>query len=210
MKYEIDIFHYLNIYKRYLKRMVFLIVAVIFVTYIVQSMQPITYRSTLIALSSKEGSSLSSYLGLPNLTIGSSSDDIIFSMLKSRRMSKDINEHFQLSKRPKLWWNIDTYVVTGGFAVEVTGPDPEMTRDIANFAVENLNKINLDLQVTSQKPMVKVLDSAIKGSSVRKSMSKKLIANGLFVFLVYTLLIFFKEYFSNLKKSKENKNNETY
>ena len=205
MRYEIDIFHYLDIYKRHLKQMVFLVIVAMLATAMIQSLQPTTYRSTLIALSSKEnvqGGNLGSYLGLPNLTIGTSSDEIVFSMLKSRRMRKDISEHFQLSKRPKFWWNLDTYVVTGGFAVEVTGPDPEMTKEIANFAVENLDKINLELQVTSQKPMVKVLDTAVKGAPVGKNVSKKAIASGLFIFITYALFLFFKEYFSQLKESK--------
>ena len=203
MRYEMDIFHYIELYKKHWKKMAFLIIVVMLASAMMQSMQPITYRSTLIALSSKEnvqGGNLGSYLGLPNLTIGTSSDDIVFSMLKSRRMRKDINEHFQLSKRPRFWWNLDTYVVTGGFAVEAKGPDPDMTKKISNFAVENLDKINMELQVTSLKPMVKVLDPAVDGAPVERDISKKAIASGLFVFLAYALFIFFREYFSNLKK----------
>lgn len=206
MRYEMDIFHYIELYKKHWKKMAFLIIVVMLAAAMLQSMQPITYRSTLIALSSKEnsqGGNLGSYLGLPNLIMGASSNDIVFSMLKSRRMRRDINEHFQLSKRPKFWWNLDAYVVTGGFAVEVTGPDPKMTKEIGNFAVENLNKINLELQVTSQKPMVKVLDAAVEGSPAGRNVSKKVMASGLFAFLMCTLWIFFKEYFSQLKRSKK-------
>ena len=202
MKYDIDIFHYLDIYKKHYKRIVALVILTIFITLIAQNFQPKVYRSTLIALSSKEGAqaaNLGSYLGLPNLAMGNSSNDIVFSMLKSRRMSKDINRHFNLKSRPKLWWSLDTYIVTGGFAVEVKGSDPEFTKNIANFAVENLDKINLELKVTSQKPMVKVLDSALKGDLANKNTAKKGIAGGLLVFLAYTLFIFFKEYFSQLK-----------
>lgn len=203
MKYEISIIHYLDIYKKEWKKMIVLILLAMVITTIVQSMQPVTYKSTLIALSSKEGSGstkLGSYLGLPDLGIGSSSDEIIFSILKSRRMRKDINEHFQLSSRRKFWWILDAYVVTGGFAVEVKGADPYMTEKIANFAVENLDKINLELQVTSQKPMVKVLDPAVTGTPVGKNLSKRTIASGLFIFLGYSLFIFFREYLSYLKK----------
>ncbi len=205
MRYDIDIFHYIDLYKKEWKKMIFLVLCASLFTAMFQSIQPMTYRSTLIALSSKEsgqGANISSYLGLPNLGIGNSSDDIIFSMLKSRRTSNDISEHFDLKKKRGFWWILDTYIVTGGFAVEVKGSDPDLTRDIANFAVENLNKINLELQVTSQKPMVKVLDSALRGTPVRKDMLKKAIASGLFVFLAYTLFIFFREYFSQIKKSK--------
>ncbi|MBU1147542.1 MAG: hypothetical protein KKD11_04250 [Candidatus Omnitrophica bacterium] len=206
MKYDIDIFHYLDIYKKHYKRIIALVTLTVFIALIAQNFQPKVYRSTLIALSSPEGgqaANLGSYLGLPNLAMGNSSDDLVFSMLKSRRMSKDINNHFNIKRHPKLWWSLDTYVVTGGFAVEVKGSDPEFTRDIANFAVENLDKINLELKVTSQKPMVKVLDSALKGDLANKNTAKKGITSGLFVFLVYTLFIFFKEYFSQMKGSRK-------
>jgi len=206
MKYDIDIFHYLDIYKKHYKRIITLIILTVFITFMAQSFQPKVYRSTLIALSSKEAgqaSGLGSYLNLPSLAIGGSSNDLVFSMLKSRRMSKDINKHFNLNDRPKFWWRLDTYIVTGGFAVEVKGSDPGLTKDIANFSVANLDKINLELDVTSQKPMVKVLDSALRGRPVEKNTAKKGITSGLFVFLVYTLFIFFKEYFLQMKRSKK-------
>jgi hypothetical protein len=65
-----------------------------------------------------------------------------------------------------------------------------------------LDKINDDIDLGTQKQMVKVLDAAIEGSPVKKNIAKKAAANGIFVFLIYTLFIFFKEYFSQLKKSK--------
>jgi hypothetical protein len=206
MRYDINIFHYWDIYKKEWKKMAFLIVLAMIISPMIISVQPVTYKSTLIALSAKEGSQagkIGAYLGLPDLAIGTSSDDIVFSILKSRRMRKDIDEHFKLRERPKFWWSLDTYIVTGGFAVEVKGSDPELIRDIANFAIENLDKINIELQVTSQKPMVKVLDPAFKGVPVKRDMSKKAIASGLSVFLVYSLLVFFKEYFYQLKMLKK-------
>lgn len=206
MKHEIEIFHYINIYKKEWKRMMFFVIFAIFITGIIGYLQPVTYKSTAIVLSPKEdnqSSSLGRYLGLPNLSIGGSSDELIFSMLKSRRMSNDINKHFNLRNKRKFWWNIDTYIVTGGFAVEVKGTDPDLIRDIANFAINNLDKINLELQVTSKKPMVKVLDSALRGSPANKNTSKKAISAALLVFLLYALLIFFREYFSKLKSLKK-------
>lgn len=203
MKYEIDIFHYLDVYKKHLRRMAFLIGLTVFIIIpAVQSMKPATYRSTLIALSSKEAGQASNIGKFFGLSVNASSDDTIFSILKSRRMQSDINEHFNLKSRPRSWWSLDTYVVTGGFAIEVTGSDPELTRDVANFAAEDVDEINKDLKITTELRMVKVLDPAIKGTRMNKDVSKKAIASGLFVFLVYTLFIFFREYFSQLKRSK--------
>jgi uncharacterized protein involved in exopolysaccharide biosynthesis len=204
MRYDIDIFHYINIYKGHWKRMAILIALVFFITVLMQSLHPGTYRSTLIALSSKEASqTVKLGFGLPNLALGGSSDDVIFSMLKSRRMRKDIDEHFNLKDKPKFWWSLDTYIVTGGFAVEVKGPDPELTREIANFAVANLDKINKEIGVSTEVPMVKVLDPAITGSPIGRNVFKKAVAICLIVFLAYTLFIFFREYFAQLKKSSK-------
>jgi len=206
MKYEIDIFHYLSIYKRHWKRMAFLIVAAVSITAMVESMQPVTYRSTVTLLSLErggKGGGLGSYLGLPPLYTSSSSEDIIITILKSRRMREDIKARFNLKDKPKLWWTLDAYRHIAGLLVEVEGPDPQMTKEMANFAVDDLDKINVELEVTSQKPMVKVLDRAIEGVPIGGSALKKTIASGLFTFLIYALFIFFKEYFSQLNKSRK-------
>ena len=205
MQYEINFFHYLRIYKKEWRRIIVLIAIVVFITAIGGWLQPTVYRSTVTILSPKEGGQggAGGYLGFLNISISGSSDDVIFSMLKSARMRRDINEHFNRKDNPKFWWGLDTYVVTGGFSVEVKGSDPEMTEKIANFSVEHLDKINEELQVTTQKPMAKVLDPAVKGSPMGKNVSKKIIASGLFIFMTYSLYIFFKEYLSQLKKSQK-------
>lgn len=203
MKYELDIFKYLGLYKREWKKIAYWMILAMCITMVISMLQPATYRSTLIALSPKAGNvggQLGSFLGLAGLSASNSSDELIFSMLKSRRMSDDINRHFNPDGKRKIKWAIDSYVVTGGFAVEVKGSDPLLTKDIANFAVENIDKINMELQISPQKPMVKVLDPAVKGVAVDKGASKKTLASGLFVFLIYTLFVFFREYLTHLKR----------
>jgi len=189
-----------------LRKIIFLMAVVMSVSLVMEFLKPIKYRSTVIALSPKKNSqagSLGKYLGLPDLSMGGSSDEIIFSMLKSRRMNKDINGHFKEKKKRGFWWSLDTYRVMGGFAVEVTGSDPKLTKEIANFSVENLEKINLELDITSQKPMVKVLDPAIEGAPIKRYVFKKVLVRGIFVFLLYALFIFFREYFSQLRNSRK-------
>ena len=203
MRYDIDIFHYIEIYKRHSGRMVFLIIIAMLGTAMFQSIQPAAYRSTLIALSSKQATQVSNLGKLFGLSMDASSDDVIFSMLKSRRMRNDIHERFKLKDKPRFKWNLDTYVVTGGFAIEVTGSDPDLTRDIANFAAKNIDEINKELKITTEVGMVKVLDQALKGVAIRRTVSKKTMASGLFIFFVYTLFIFFSEYFSQLKRSRK-------
>ncbi len=206
MKYELNIFEYLDIYKREWKKIVCWVILAMCIAAVISRLQPAVYRSTLVALSPKAGGvggQLGSFLGLSGLSQGNSSDELIFSMLKSRRMSADINKHFNPDGKRKIKWAIDSYIVTGGFAVEVKGSDPLLTKDIANFSVENIDKINMELQLSPQKPMVKVLDPAARGAQVGKDVFKKSMASGLFVFLIYTLFIFFKEHLANLKKAKK-------
>ena len=206
MRYDIDIFYYLGIYKKEWKKMVFLIAAAMFITAVINYMMPVIYRSTVVTLSSKGGGqsvSLGGALGLPSISVSSSADEVIFSILKSRRMYSDINKRFDLKDNPRFWWSLDTYIVTGGFAIEVKGLDSELTEKIANFAVENVDKINLELQISPNKPMIKVLDPAVRGTPVKKETFKKIMASGLFVFLISTLFIFFKEYFSHMKVSRK-------
>ena len=202
MKYEIDIFEYLDIYKREWKKIVCFMILAMAVTMVISMFQPTTYRSTLIALSPRAkgnvGGRLESLLGLASLS--NSSDEVIFSMLKSRRMRDDINRHFNPDGKRKLNWSIDTYTVTGGFAVEVKGSDPLLTRDIANWAVENIDEINRELDLSTKKSMVKILDRAVKGKAVEKNALKKILASGLFVFLICALFVFFREYISHLKR----------
>lgn len=205
MRYEVDILHYLSIYKKEWKRVVSLVSLAAFITAVMVLLQPTVYRSTVTVLSLKEGGqagAIGRYLGMLS-SVASSSDAVVFSMLESARMRRDVHEHFNLKDKQNFWWALDTYEVTGGFAVEVKAPDPDMTERIANFCVENLDKINAELQVTSQRPMAKVLDAAVKGSPVSKDIFKKVIAIDLFVFLIYALFIFFREYFSQLRKAKK-------
>ena len=208
MKYEIEIFHYIDIYKREWKKMLYLIVIAMFITMVFSYIQPTIYKSTAIVLSPKEGGqvgNLGRYLGLPSLAIGGSSDEVIFSMLKSRRMSNDVDNYLTSKYKRKFWWSLDTYTITGGFAIEVKGSDPELTKDTANFTAQNLDKINSELQISTQKPMIKVLDQALRGAPVGRNIPKKAISSGLFVFLAYALFIFFKEYFSHLKNMNKRK-----
>ena len=208
MKYEIDIFHYLDIYKKESRKIAFLIGLAMIITAIASNLMPVTYRSTAIILSPKEGGqmgALGAYLGMSSLAAGNSSDEVVFSMLKSRRMSNDIYKYFDLKNKRKSWWALDTYAVTGGFAIEVKAHDPDLSEKIVTFAIANLDKINVELQVTSHKPMIKVLDSAVRGTPIGRDTTKKVLVSGLFVFLLYTLVVFFKEYFSKIKQKDYDK-----
>jgi len=114
-------------------------------------------------------------------------------------MAKDIQEQFKSEGRP-FWWKIDTYPITAGLGVEVKGPNPALTEKIANFCIDNLDKINTELGITLNKPMVKVLDRATYGLAEGRDTLRKTFVAGIFSFLVFTLYIFFLDYLKRLKK----------
>ncbi|MFA4991088.1 MAG: hypothetical protein WC569_00720 [Candidatus Omnitrophota bacterium] len=205
MKSEFDIFYYIGLYKKEARKIGKSVLWAICIILIISFIQPMVYKSTVTVLAPKDGAQmggLSKYLGLPDFSLGDSSSDIIFSILKSRRMREDINERFNSNRKRRAWWALDTYTVTGGFALEIKCHDPELSRDIANFAIENLDKINFELQITPNKPMVKVLDAALKGAPAGRDILKKIAAGALFVLLFYSFLIFFREYLSALYKKR--------
>ena len=80
------------------------------------------------------------------------------------------------------------------------GNDPQLTKEIANFTVQNLDKINTELNITPAKPMVKILDSALNGSPVPNKGKRKIILAGLVSFLLMNLYIFFLDYINKIKK----------
>lgn len=120
-------------------------------------------------------------------------------MLKSRRMFSDILEGLQLYKRPNSRFSIDVVTIQGGLNISVTGRDPKLTRDIANFCVTNLDKINEELKITSEKPMVKVLDKAALGTPKDKKIFKKLFAASLFGAILGLFLAVVDNYFRSFK-----------
>lgn len=206
MKYEIDILYYLALYKKEWLRMILIVLLAGCIAAFLGYRQPLVYQSTVKILCLKEAgrvASMAKYFGLPELSVGTAADVTIFEILESRRMREDINKHFNLKDKPGFWWSLSHYYTTGGFAAEVRGPDPEMTMKIANFAIENLDNINEDLKITPNKPMAKVLDSAIRGTPIDRKISRKVVASGLFGFLFYTLFIFLKDYLHQAKEHKK-------
>ncbi|MBU3912375.1 MAG: hypothetical protein KKD90_07320, partial [Candidatus Omnitrophica bacterium] len=86
-----------------------------------------------------------------------------------------------------------------GMAIDVKGNDPELTKEIANFVVRNLDKINTELDITPTKPMVKVLDPAIYGSPGSRQIPRKMLIAALLTFLLISLHAFFSDYLKKLK-----------
>jgi len=211
MNYEFNILHYINLFKKWRKTIIIIVGISTLLTLFFSLFMPVTYVSTVTLLSTEGDSSTSSslggvgkLLGFSNFLLNTSSNDLIISILKSRRMAKDIGDQFKLDKKPKFKWDITINSIIGGLEIEVKGSDPSLTEKIANFAVQNLDKINAELEVTANKPMVKVLDAASLGVPEPRQIPRKMFVAALLAFLITNLYAFFTDYIKKLKALPNN------
>lgn len=199
MEYDFNILYYINMYKKWWKRIALVVVVSMSITMFFLRFQSTTYVSTVTLLSTGGGGASSGPLGTLLGLSGSSSTDVIVPLLNSRRMARDISDHFALDKKPGFRYSISTGKMEGAFAINVNGTDPVFTMEIANFVVENLDKINKELDVTSSKPMVKVLDPAVRGAPILREKTRKIFVAGILSFLLLSLYVFFSDYLRKLK-----------
>jgi len=203
MDYDFNILYYINMYKKWWKRLLLVMVISMSLTACLSLFTPVTYVSTVTLLSTVETqpaavSSLGKFLGLSSFS-GFSSTDVIIPLLNSRRMTKDISDRFNLDKKPKFSYSITTNELKGAFAISVKGSEPDLTKQIANFIVQNVDKINNELDITPNKPMVKVLDPAVRGIKQSRPILRKIFVAGLLSFLLISLYAFFSDYLKKLK-----------
>jgi len=205
MDYEFNILYYINIYKKWWKTIVALMATAMLCTAIFLLLIPATYVSTVTIISLdlrseiSSVSSVSKLLGISRSGGGTSSNDIVIAILESNRMSKDIQSFLGVNKKEKLSYTITTHKIIAGFAIDVKGKDPLLTEKVANFIIQNLDKINSELSITSAKHVVKVLDSASYGNEESRRIPTKALIAGIAVFLLMSLYIFFSDYIKRLK-----------
>ena len=202
MEYDFNILYYINMYKKWWKKIMLVMVISMFLTACFSLFMPVTYVSTVTLLSvgggTSTGGALGSLLGLSGLSGGSSTEAIV-PLLNSRRMTKDISDRFDLDEKPRFRYKINTAEAKGAFAIKVSGNDPALIQKIANFTVANLDKINMELDITPNKPMVKVLDLAVRGIRESRQTPRKMLVAGLLSFLLISLYAFFSDYLKKLK-----------
>ncbi|MCM8782385.1 MAG: hypothetical protein NC828_04975 [Candidatus Omnitrophica bacterium] len=202
MSYEFNILYYLDFFKKSGKRILTTVCVAVFLTMLISALLPMPYISTVTLFTPlTESSAISSVSRLFGISsnLGSSSQQVIISILKSKRMAKDINEQFNLKDKPRFWYKIDTEDVNAGIKIMVKGPNPAFTEKVANFVVQNLDKINAELEITTAKPMVKVLDPATFGEREPRQIPRKMLIAGILAFLIVTVYTFFEDYIKRLR-----------
>ncbi|MCG2791301.1 MAG: Wzz/FepE/Etk N-terminal domain-containing protein [Actinomycetia bacterium] len=211
MSYDIDILYYFNIVKKYRKKIFFFMIIAVAIALISGLLKRPVYtsRCTILLQESSPGpslSNLSKFMGFPGFTFNTSSANTIISIVKSRRMMEDIYLNFgELKKKSGFDLKIEVYDTTQGtLIIDVKGREPKLVSDIANFCAKNLDAINAELDLTMQRPMVKILDSAIPalGPDSRHIVQRISIA-AIFTFLTVNFIFFGIEYYSLLVNRKK-------
>lgn len=132
-----------------------------------------TARATFLTSS---GGGTSSSVALSILAKGTGggggiSGETIYHLIQSRRMAEGIVEHFRNDQRFEISNGLTVRnaqemvgvfeVSSGGLmGIEITSSDPVFSKEAANFCVGYLNIINEQMNLTPEKPMVKMLDPA--------------------------------------------------
>ena len=106
------------------------------------------------------------------MSLGGTGTKEVLALLESRRMAEDViakfnlMSYFKTKKLDKAIKNLGRITKikvddkTGVIVIKVRTTSPQMSADIANFYVENLERLNDLLKISVTKPFVKVLDPA--------------------------------------------------
>ena len=205
---------YLRIFKKW-KGWIFLPACCIaFLVFVAGLRSPRPYTAEAeILLSGGGGFSLGTQglFGMPELSVGNPNINIVIVMVHSKRMAEDIVDHFKLAEGQdakgkalairKVRGMVSTSETKSGLVLQVTSSDPQLSSDIANFCVSNLDVMNLELHVTTEKPIAKVLDPATPPFFPS---SRKIIPRVLLAFFVSvagsTTFAFLREYVKELRR----------
>lgn len=143
---------------------------------------------------------------------------VIIALLKSQRMMKSIVDSFKLDK----FYNINKKTAVriikriinistskeGAISVKVTTPDPTLSADIANFCIKNLDNLNQELQITSAKPIIHLLDRAEPPDTPSKPNIKlNLLISGIFSIFVGIFLSFILNYIQQTRRNYHPRSN---
>ncbi|GEM_PF-2695719 len=162
-----------------------------------------------------------SSLGFGGLSGGNSSSEIVLNLINSRRMARDIVNRFELVKvyqdrnskkinyengvKEKMIYDAVVRIKSsltvnsdksGLITLAVEDENPQLAADIANYMIRNIDSINEELQISSQKPMVTVLDAAEKPLVTSKPNKKMMVIVGFITGAALSVLLAFTlEYF---------------
>lgn len=210
--------YYLRILKKWKNWILAPAFVIAFVVLVMGLLSPRPYMAEVTILLSGGNFSLNNpplgaMLGFPSLSLGNPNVEIVLSMIHSKRMAEDVVDRFKLVEKygpskarliKKVRDMIDAEEMKAGVIIQVTTTDPQLSSDIANFCVLNLNVINEQLGITTEKPIAKVLDLATPPT---EPSSRKIISRVVMAFFVWvagcTFIVFLREYLQELHRRED-------
>jgi len=199
MHYEFDLMYYITLFKKWWKAVVFVSAISMLLTGIFELSKPTTYSSTATFISKYSDSSTSAVESLLGVSLRQGgSTDYLIPLLYSRRMSDDIRKRFGLDAKPKFSYGLSFVDARNTSGIQVDATDPGLAKEIANFVIQNLDKLNDELDLTTQPKMVRVLDPPLTGKVIPKRVKRKMILSGLVTFLIANTCIVLADYIKAL------------
>jgi len=214
---EIDLVDYIKVAYRYRWMIIAIVLISMVLTGAFSFMKPKMYeaQATFFPLSTEYGVQSQGFIMKPHLNI----EDLIISMLESRKMADRIIE--QLNLKDTWNQNLSTYVrkkldnaakvsldKNGIIKLAVHTKSPELSAKIANSYVDNLDYFNRELNIGANTKIVQVIDRAtVPEVRMPRGTIKKTFLAGMASFMFTIFLAFFIEFIknSNLKsRLKEN------
>ncbi|OGF50353.1 MAG: hypothetical protein A2231_02345 [Candidatus Firestonebacteria bacterium RIFOXYA2_FULL_40_8] len=211
---EPTLLDYWNIIYKYKTFIISVTTIACILTLIISLLMPKIYTATTVVLppEAEKGGKLS-FLGssflsssLPDLMGGDANTNMVLAMLKSKRMAEDVVNKFNLIEIYKVK-TIGTAIASlqkntnilltkeKAITLNVDSPLPQLSSDIANFYINNLDLMNSDLSITSAKPVVRVLDRAYPPEKKSKpNISSNLTMTFFIAFIISVLIAFIRDY----------------
>ena len=207
MNHDFGVVYFINILRNYRINLIIFIILGSLVGFIKSYFTPTIYRAQVLSFLPRE--KISNYLShrsfngmVLDLNSGSFSALTALSIITSRRMREDINEHFDLINKPDFELiDIIAYNVVP-LLTEVKGTDPKLVKDIANYCVSNVDRINAELNLSPEKPLLKVIDCAESGTPISNNKAKGVVSGALFALISGMCIFILRECFDKLYRKK--------
>jgi len=178
---ELTLLDYWRTIWRYRFFILLLFIIAVGTTLVFSLISPKIYRATATILppQEKQVSGLSQMLAATGINIQgisqpTSTTDVFMALLKSRRMKDEVINRFDLQKvyktktkeeaRGKLDGNSEVEISKQEKVIKINVMDtsPERSADIANFYLENLDRLNRELNITSAGQMCRFIEERLK------------------------------------------------
>ena len=214
---KVNILDYFRMMQRYGRLIFGIAVSITILTYINAARKPDTYKAFACGLKPRSRSSAGLVsLNIPMLvTQGNDKGETIEYLMKSRRMADDTVKGLNLAQEwglstdkavLKLQKMINTHSRPQLPIVDiwVFGRDPDLLVTILNFMITNLDKLNDNLNITTEKPLFNVLDEPrVDRRPIPKDAGRKALVAFLLVSLTMTASVFFWEYVQELRAEEK-------